>query len=296
MRSRCWTRTAGWRSQPYVVRLVADARRETPEASLGELAERLEIHRSAVQRALERLERLADARTGGRDVGSLRSGMIHGMRDVIVAANWKMHTTPADAGELARTIAARTRVPGVTRVICPPFVSLGGRRAMRWPTTTRTIAVGAQNVHHELPGAYTGEIVGADARRSRDVGDRRPLGAPSRRRRDRCPDRPEARPRAGCRAAPDPVRRRAARRARGRRAGSPSSAASSRVPWTATMRRRSARPAWSSPTSRSGRSAPAGTRAGADAAAMADAIRSALAGLGWRPRSAMPSRSCTAAA
>jgi len=46
-------------SQPYVVRLVADARRETPEASLAELAERLEIHRSAVQRALERLERLA---------------------------------------------------------------------------------------------------------------------------------------------------------------------------------------------------------------------------------------------
>ena len=47
------------REQPYVVRLVADARRETPEASLSELAERLELHRSAVQRALERLERLA---------------------------------------------------------------------------------------------------------------------------------------------------------------------------------------------------------------------------------------------
>src|SRR4029079_1424242 len=45
--------------QPYVVRLVAEARRETPEASLAELAERLELHRSAVQRALERLERLA---------------------------------------------------------------------------------------------------------------------------------------------------------------------------------------------------------------------------------------------
>jgi DNA-binding protein WhiA len=45
--------------QPYLVRLVAAARRETPEASLAELAERLEIHRSAVQRALERLERLA---------------------------------------------------------------------------------------------------------------------------------------------------------------------------------------------------------------------------------------------
>ena len=47
--------------QPYVVRLVADARRETPEATLGELAERLDLHRSAVQRALERIERLAQA-------------------------------------------------------------------------------------------------------------------------------------------------------------------------------------------------------------------------------------------
>ena len=45
--------------QPYVVLSVAEARRETPEATLGELAERLGIHRSAVQRALERVERLA---------------------------------------------------------------------------------------------------------------------------------------------------------------------------------------------------------------------------------------------
>lgn len=41
------------------VRAVAAARRETPEATLGELAERLAIHRSAVQRALDRIERLA---------------------------------------------------------------------------------------------------------------------------------------------------------------------------------------------------------------------------------------------
>lgn len=45
--------------QPYLVRLVADARREVPEATLTELAERLQLHRSAVQRALDRMERLA---------------------------------------------------------------------------------------------------------------------------------------------------------------------------------------------------------------------------------------------
>ena len=45
--------------QPYVVRVVAEARRETPEATLTDLAERLGVHRSAVQRALDRIERLA---------------------------------------------------------------------------------------------------------------------------------------------------------------------------------------------------------------------------------------------
>jgi hypothetical protein len=45
--------------QPPTVRAVAEARRETPEASLSEIAARLELHRSAVQRALDRLERLA---------------------------------------------------------------------------------------------------------------------------------------------------------------------------------------------------------------------------------------------
>ena len=41
------------------VRAVAAARRDTPEATLGELADHLAIHRSAVQRALDRIERLA---------------------------------------------------------------------------------------------------------------------------------------------------------------------------------------------------------------------------------------------
>lgn len=85
------------------------------------------------------------------------------MRHVIVAANWKMHTTPADAGELARTIASRTRASGVIRVICPPYVSLA---AVRDAVSGRDVAapdgsgveVGAQNVHHEAAGAYTGEI------------------------------------------------------------------------------------------------------------------------------------------
>ena len=81
--------------------------------------------------------------------------MIRPMRPVIVAGNWKMHTTPADAGELARTIAARTRVPGVTRVLCPPFVCLAN---VRDALADGEVAVGAQDVHHQLVGAYTGDV------------------------------------------------------------------------------------------------------------------------------------------
>lgn len=83
--------------------------------------------------------------------------MIGPMREVIVAANWKMHTTPADAGELARTIAARTAEPEVVRVICPPFVCLAAVRDAL-ATIDPAIGVGAQNVHHESSGAFTGEV------------------------------------------------------------------------------------------------------------------------------------------
>jgi triosephosphate isomerase (TIM) len=76
-------------------------------------------------------------------------------RPVIIAANWKMNSTPADAGALATSIAAATDVAGVTRVICPPYVCL--------ETVGRALAgteveVGAQNVHAEPAGAFTGEV------------------------------------------------------------------------------------------------------------------------------------------
>jgi triosephosphate isomerase (TIM) len=81
------------------------------------------------------------------------------MRPVIVAGNWKMQSTPADAGELAATIARRTNEPDVIRVLCPPFVCLAAvRDALAAEPAGRDVEVGAQNVHHELAGAYTGEV------------------------------------------------------------------------------------------------------------------------------------------
>ncbi|HYN69743.1 MAG TPA: triose-phosphate isomerase [Candidatus Eisenbacteria bacterium] len=85
------------------------------------------------------------------------------MRPVIVAGNWKMNTTPADAAALAVTIAGRTRESSVVRVLCPPFVCLA---VVRDALATADVAapdgqgvfVGAQDVHHEPAGAYTGWI------------------------------------------------------------------------------------------------------------------------------------------
>ena len=77
------------------------------------------------------------------------------MRPVIVAANWKMNTTPADAGELAAAIATATADPHVVRVICPPYVALA---AVRDALAGSGVGIGAQNVHAQTKGAYTGEI------------------------------------------------------------------------------------------------------------------------------------------
>ncbi|MBA3307159.1 MAG: triose-phosphate isomerase, partial [Chloroflexi bacterium] len=77
------------------------------------------------------------------------------MRTVLVVANWKMNTSLMDAGELARAIAAATDEPLVRRVICPPYVSLA---AVGQALAGTGVDVGAQNVHAEVSGAYTGEI------------------------------------------------------------------------------------------------------------------------------------------
>ena len=91
--------------------------------------------------------------------------MIRVMRPVIIAGNWKMHTTPADAAELATTIASRTRVAGVTRVFCPPFTSLAAvRDALAGAEVAaddgRGVDVGAQDLHPEPFGAFTGSVSG----------------------------------------------------------------------------------------------------------------------------------------
>src|SRR5438067_8153998 len=77
-------------------------------------------------------------------------------RRPIVAGNWKMNTSLAEAVALAEAIRpAIGDVAAVDRVVCPPFVWLA---AVAERLSGSSIGVGAQNVHWEERGAFTGEV------------------------------------------------------------------------------------------------------------------------------------------
>jgi triosephosphate isomerase len=89
------------------------------------------------------------------------------LRQPIVAANWKMHETAPEAGELAREVRAKLEGGGrVEVVLCPPFTALHAVAAV---LEGGSIALGAQNVHWENEGPFTGEI---SPRMLRDAGCR----------------------------------------------------------------------------------------------------------------------------
>lgn len=78
------------------------------------------------------------------------------MRKPMMAGNWKMNKTVAEAVALAEAIRDRTsQYQNVDRVICPPFVCLPGVSAA---VSGSPITVGAQTMHWEESGAFTGEI------------------------------------------------------------------------------------------------------------------------------------------
>jgi len=78
------------------------------------------------------------------------------MRVPIIAGNWKMNKTPAEARALAATMKDRLQViAGVERVLCPPFVDLVPVSEVIAGTG---IGLGAQNLYPENAGAYTGEV------------------------------------------------------------------------------------------------------------------------------------------
>lgn len=78
------------------------------------------------------------------------------MRTPFVAGNWKMNKTAEQARQLvAELLPGLQSVPSVERVLCPPFPSIMAISAMLSGTD---IGLGAQNMHWEASGAYTGEV------------------------------------------------------------------------------------------------------------------------------------------
>ena len=77
------------------------------------------------------------------------------MRTPIIAGNWKMN--PATAEEALALATEVSRVarskPGVTTVICPPTIWLAEIAS----AVRDGVAIGAQTMHPEEGGAYTGE-------------------------------------------------------------------------------------------------------------------------------------------
>lgn len=77
------------------------------------------------------------------------------MRKPIIAGNWKMNKTPEEAVELVRELVPLVADAEAEVVVCPPFVCLD---AVRKEAAGSNIKLGAQNVHFEKSGAYTGEV------------------------------------------------------------------------------------------------------------------------------------------
>ncbi|MGD2039800.1 MAG: triose-phosphate isomerase [Anaerolineae bacterium] len=78
------------------------------------------------------------------------------MRRPILAGNWKMNMTIAQATDFVRTIRrGLNEIKGVDRVLCPPYTTLPAVKDLLAATE---IGLGAQNMHWEEKGAYTGEI------------------------------------------------------------------------------------------------------------------------------------------
>ena len=100
------------------------------------------------------------------------------MRRYLMAGNWKMYKTVGEAVELATALRSglEGRPPDVDVVVCPPFTAL---QAVAQVLKGSRVALGAQDMHWEREGAFTGEV---SPLMLRDVGCRYVILAHSERR------------------------------------------------------------------------------------------------------------------
>lgn len=78
-------------------------------------------------------------------------------RTPILAGNWKMFKTVPESTSFIEAVKGQAEVEGVESVICAPFTNLP---ALVEAVKGTNIKIGAQNLHFEDNGAFTGEISG----------------------------------------------------------------------------------------------------------------------------------------
>jgi len=78
------------------------------------------------------------------------------MRPPLIAGNWKMNGLLKEARDLAAALRKELGAnPGPGVLVCPPFLALAG---VREELQGGPIQLGAQDVHWEAKGAFTGEV------------------------------------------------------------------------------------------------------------------------------------------
>ena len=78
------------------------------------------------------------------------------MRTPLVAGNWKMNKTAKEARDLVSTMRSKlAEIANVEKVLCPPFLAIP---ALAEKLEDSGIGLGAQNLHWEEKGAFTGEV------------------------------------------------------------------------------------------------------------------------------------------
>jgi len=86
------------------------------------------------------------------------------MRRKLIAGNWKMYKTVAEAVALVEEIRKGAATAPADSLVAPPYTALGAAVAA---AKGSSLAVAAQNMHFEKEGAYTGEV---SAAMLRDIG------------------------------------------------------------------------------------------------------------------------------
>ena len=76
------------------------------------------------------------------------------LRSAVIAGNWKMNKTPSETTALINEMKPLVKDADCDVVLCVPFVDIA---AAVEASKGSNIKIGAENVHFEESGAYTGE-------------------------------------------------------------------------------------------------------------------------------------------